>query len=123
MAPLSLYNVQEAFNLFWQQLYYLQNLVQITTITNSLKHMFNMGPMNIIDESALSRPSVHGFIDGRLRQVLPLVFEGSHSKWNTGFPLPEKSVNFITPEEWMPKSPYAAAAPMDFSIWGILKRR
>ena len=30
-------------------------------------------------------------------------------------------MNFIDRDEWMPKSP--DAAPMDFGIWGILKRR
>ena len=35
--------------------------------------------------------------------------------------LKRNRVNYITPAEWMPKSP--DAAPMDFGIWGILKRR
>ena len=30
------------------------------------------------------------------------------------------NVNFIDKEKWLPKSP--GAAPMDFGIWGILKR-
>ena len=34
--------------------------------------------------------------------------------------LKNNNVNFIEKEEWMPKSP--DAAPMDFGIWGILKR-
>ena len=35
--------------------------------------------------------------------------------------LRNRNVNFIKPEEWMPQSP--DAAPVDFGIWGILKRR
>jgi hypothetical protein len=35
--------------------------------------------------------------------------------------LSENNIKFITPDEWLPKSP--DAAPMDFSIWGILKER
>ena len=33
----------------------------------------------------------------------------------------KQNMNFVTPQEWMPKS--ADAALMDFAIWGILKRR
>lgn len=33
----------------------------------------------------------------------------------------ENKIRVITPEEWLPKSP--DAAPMDYSIWGILKER
>jgi len=35
--------------------------------------------------------------------------------------LKENKIKVITPEEWLPKSP--DAAPMDYSIWGILKQR
>jgi len=35
--------------------------------------------------------------------------------------LKSRDVDFITPEEWMPKSP--DAVPMDYWIWGILKRK
>ena len=35
--------------------------------------------------------------------------------------LKEHKIQVITPEEWLPKSP--DAAPMDYSIWGILKKR
>jgi hypothetical protein len=35
--------------------------------------------------------------------------------------LKQNNVKFISPEEWMPKS--LDAASMDFSIWGIVKRR
>ena len=34
--------------------------------------------------------------------------------------LDSRNINYISPDEWMPKSP--DAAPMDFGIWGILKR-
>ncbi|KAH3897496.1 hypothetical protein DPMN_021684 [Dreissena polymorpha] len=33
----------------------------------------------------------------------------------------KEKVNFIDRDEWVPKFP--DAAPMDFGIWGILKRR
>jgi hypothetical protein len=35
--------------------------------------------------------------------------------------LKDHQINFITLEEWMSKS--SDAAPMDFGIWGVLKRR
>jgi hypothetical protein len=35
--------------------------------------------------------------------------------------LKEQKVQVVTPDEWLPKSP--DAAPMDYSIWGILKDR
>ncbi len=30
-------------------------------------------------------------------------------------------INYVKPEEWMPKSP--DAAPMDYSVWGYLKQQ
>lgn len=33
----------------------------------------------------------------------------------------ESMMNYVKPEEWMPKSP--DAAPMDYAIWGCLKQR
>ena len=44
----------------------------------------------------------------------------SHTSKRTLQYLDDAGINYITPEEWMPKSP--DAAPMDYSIWGILKR-
>ena len=44
----------------------------------------------------------------------------SHTSKQTLQFLKKEKVNFIDPEEWMPKSPDAAS--MDFGIWGILKR-
>ena len=35
--------------------------------------------------------------------------------------LKEKKIKVITPEKWLPKSP--DTAPMDYSIWSILKQR
>ena len=33
----------------------------------------------------------------------------------------EHNIQVITPTQWLPKSP--DAAPMDYSIWGIMKER
>ena len=33
----------------------------------------------------------------------------------------EHNINFIMPHEWLPKSP--DAAPMNYSIWGVMKER
>ena len=41
----------------------------------------------------------------------------SHTSKQTLTYMRQQKINFITPEEWMPKSP--DAAPMDFAIWGI----
>ena len=45
----------------------------------------------------------------------------SHTAKATLNYLKSRDVDFITPEEWMPKSP--DAVPMDYWIWGILKRK
>lgn len=45
----------------------------------------------------------------------------SHTAKKTIEYLKKRKTKFITPDEWMPKSP--DAAPMDYGIWGILKRR
>lgn len=45
----------------------------------------------------------------------------SHTSKQTLTYMRQQNINFVTPNEWMPKSP--DAAPMDFGIWGILKRR
>ena len=45
----------------------------------------------------------------------------SHTSKQTLQFLKKEKVNFIDRDEWMPKSP--DAAPLDFGIWGILKRR
>ena len=44
----------------------------------------------------------------------------SHTSKHTLAYLRQQNINCLRPEEWMPKSP--DAAPMDFAIWGILKR-
>ena len=58
-------------------------------------------------------------------QIKDMVFHqdsaSSHTSKHTLAYLRQRKINFVTPEEWMPKSP--DAAPMDFGIWGILKRR
>lgn len=85
-----------------------------------------------------TKVNAHYYVDNVLkpflRKDLPRLFPGeekkmifhqdsasSHTARHTLDFLKQKGVNFITPAEWMPKSP--DAAPMDFSIWGILKRR
>lgn len=45
----------------------------------------------------------------------------SHTAKATLNYLKSRGIKFITPEEWMPKSP--DAAPMDYGIWGVLKRK
>ena len=45
----------------------------------------------------------------------------SHTARKTLDFLQKRQVQYITPSEWMPKSP--DCAPMDYGIWGILKRR
>ena len=45
----------------------------------------------------------------------------SHTARKTLDFLQKRRVQYITPSEWMPKSP--DCAPMDYGIWGILKRR
>ena len=45
----------------------------------------------------------------------------SHTMIKTLDLLQKRRVQYITPSEWMPKSP--DCAPMDYGIWGILKRR
>jgi hypothetical protein len=45
----------------------------------------------------------------------------SHTAAKTKEFFKERKVKYVSPEEWMPKSPNAA--PMDFGILGILKRR
>ena len=45
----------------------------------------------------------------------------SHTAKQTLAYLKNKNIKCISPVEWMPKSP--DAAPMDFGIWGIIKRR
>ncbi|CAF4458272.1 unnamed protein product [Rotaria socialis] len=45
----------------------------------------------------------------------------SHVSKKTIAFLNESKINYVKPEEWMPKSP--DAAPMDYSIWGYLKQR
>ena len=45
----------------------------------------------------------------------------SHTSKKTIEFLKKRKVSYITPSEWMPKSP--DCAPMDYGIWGILKRR
>jgi hypothetical protein len=45
----------------------------------------------------------------------------SHTVAETSFSKNVRSIKYLTPEEWMPKSPDAAT--MDTGIWGTLKRR
>ena len=45
----------------------------------------------------------------------------SHTSKQTLAYVRKQNMNFVTPQEWMPKSPDAAL--MDFAIWGIFKRR
>jgi hypothetical protein len=45
----------------------------------------------------------------------------SHASKKTIAFLNASKINYVKPEEWMPKSP--DAAPMDYSIWGYLKQR
>jgi len=45
----------------------------------------------------------------------------SHTSKKTLDFLDRSGIKYVKPTEWMPKSP--DAAPMDFFIWGILKRR
>ena len=45
----------------------------------------------------------------------------SHSARKTLDFLQKRRVQYITPSEWMPKSP--DCAPMDYGLWGMLKRR
>ena len=45
----------------------------------------------------------------------------SHTSKQTLAYVRKQNMNFVTPQEWMHKSPDAAL--MDFAIWGILKRR
>ena len=70
------------------------------------------------------------FLDNDVPRLFPddpesMVFHqdsaSSHTARETIQFLKNNNVNFIDKEEWMPKSP--DAAPMDFGIWGILKRR
>jgi histone-lysine N-methyltransferase SETMAR len=45
----------------------------------------------------------------------------SHTSKATITYLNESKINYVKPEEWMPKSP--DVAPMDYAIWGHLKQR
>ena len=44
-----------------------------------------------------------------------------HVAKNTISYMKEHNINVIMPHEWLPKSP--DAAPMDYSIWGVMKER
>lgn len=61
------------------------------------------------------------FPEGSKRMVFHQDSASSHTSKQTLKFLKDNKVKFVKPEEWMPKSP--DAAPMDFGIWGILKRR
>jgi len=61
------------------------------------------------------------FPEGRKSMVFHQDSASSHTSKQTLQFLKKEKVNFIDRDEWMPKSP--DAAPMDFGIWGILKRR
>ena len=45
----------------------------------------------------------------------------SHASKKTIAFLTKSKINYVKPEEWIPKSP--DAAPMDYSIWGYLKQQ
>ena len=45
----------------------------------------------------------------------------SHTSKHTLTNMRQQKVNFVTPDEWMPKCP--DATPMDIAIWGIFKQR
>lgn len=77
---------------------------------------------------------IHKVLKSFLKKDVPRLFPGrendmvfhqesacSHTAKMTINFLIKCKMNYITPAEWMPKSP--DAAPMDFGIWGILKRR
>ncbi|CAF4071861.1 unnamed protein product [Rotaria sp. Silwood1] len=53
-----------------------------------------------------------------IKYDVPRLFPGNKIKEMV---LHHDNAPVITPEEWLPKSP--DAAPMDYSIWGILKQR
>ena len=57
-------------------------------------------------------------------QIKDMVFHQdsalSHTSKQTLAYMRIQNMNFVTPQEWMPKSP--DAAPMNVAIWGILKR-
>lgn len=59
--------------------------------------------------------------DERKDMVFQQDSASSHTAKHTLEFLEKNNIKYITPNEWMPKSP--DAAPMDFCIWGILKRR
>ena len=61
------------------------------------------------------------FPEGQNAMIFHQDSASSHTSKDTLDFLRKRKVKFITPEEWMPKSP--DAAPMDFGIWGVLKRR
>lgn len=84
-----------------------------------------------VDSKYYVRRVLTPFLDQDVPRLFPgaasrdMVFHqdsaASHTAKNTLEFLKERNVNYISPDEWMPKSP--DAAPMDFGIWGILKRR
>jgi hypothetical protein len=45
----------------------------------------------------------------------------SHTSTKTIDFLNKAKINYVKPEQWMPKSP--DAAPMDYAVWGYLKQR
>ena len=84
-----------------------------------------------VDSRYYVRRVLTPFLDEDVPRMLPgassrnMVFHqdsaASHTAKNTLNFLDGLNINYISPDEWMPKS--LDAAPMDFGIWGILKRR
>jgi hypothetical protein len=81
-----------------------------------------------------SKYYIHHIIEPFIKNDVPRLFPGDqakemilhqdsapgHKAKDTLTYLKEHKIQVITPEEWLPKSP--DAAPMDYSIWGILKQ-
>ncbi|CAF3321268.1 unnamed protein product [Rotaria sp. Silwood2] len=59
--------------------------------------------------------------DTQKKMILHQDSAPGHAAKGTLSYMKEKKIQVITPTEWLPKSP--DAAPMDYSIWGILKER
>ena len=77
--------------------YYIDNVLK-KFISRDLQRLYPDGKFTLHQDSAPSH-----------RSKMTLEF------------LKSSKINFITPEEWIPKSP--DAAPMDYFVWGFLKNR
>ena len=73
-----------------------------------------------IFKSFLSRDLHHLFAVGEEKKMIYHHDSApSHTSKKTIVFLNKSTINYVKPEEWMPKSP--DAAPIDYSIWGYLK--